>query len=124
MSEINGNGSGQFGVQLPIEERERIRLRNMSIADALRAGLSQSEIARQYGVSTATVSNVNRFDLQGIKRWRRPKEKVTAKPAPVMEAIRQAEKELRHAQRNVLLAEALLLDAKAMQCRERAAAIE
>ena len=122
--EANTNGSSApWGIHLPDEQRERIRQRNAGIADAIRAGRPHAEIAYEFGVSKATVSNVSRFNVKGLPRWRK---KVPLPPllaSPARADIVQAEAELKKAQREVLVAEAIVLEARAQLLREKAYAI-
>ena len=115
----NGNANA-WGIHLPDEQREQIRERNAKIADAIRAGRPHRDIAYEFGVSKATVSNVSRFTVKGLPRWRK---KVPLPPllaSPARADIVQAEAELKKAQREVLVAEAILLEARARLLRQRA----
>jgi len=70
------------------------------------------------------VSNVSRFNVKGLPRWRK---KVPLPPllaSPARADIVQAEAELKKAQREVLVAEAIVLEARAQLLREKAYAIK
>ena len=126
LNATNGNGAGQrWGNRLTDEDRQRIRLRNIGIANAIREGHTHASIAEQFGVSTATVSHIKCYDMQGRSRPRERKKPATPLLAsPARADIVQAEAELKKAQREVLVAEAIVLEARALLLRERAFAIK
>lgn len=122
---FNGNGEAVLGPGgISPERREVIRLRNAKIADALRAGERQCDVAKRFGVSKGTVNNVFRFVVKGEPKWRKGK-----KPGPQLRSegatlMSAAEADLRRAQAEVLLAEAHLKEAEALCLRERALALK
>jgi len=115
----NGNANA-WGIHLPDEQREQIRERNAKIADAIRAGRPHRDIAYEFGVSKATVSNVSRFTVKGLPRWRKSQPLPPLLGSPATADVAQAEAELLKARREVLVAEAILLEARARLLRQRA----
>jgi hypothetical protein len=118
-----GNGANHPGRQAS----EHVRLRNQAIADAIRAGgRSHRQIAEQFGCSVWIVSDVSRYDMRGrpkpTKKSRRQHATVGV-ISPATASIATAETQLKRAQADVLVAEAILLEARGQLCRERAASL-